>query len=96
MMLYIRLGRLCALYFEWNKVFTLNPLLKVHDYKGEKILDIPYCRLVLTPKRVLNKRHGQQSDEEINEHTQYNTAGNIDRKENESGRSNRDFSCAVE
>ncbi len=67
MMTYIKVGRLCGLLIEWDRNFTLRPMLKCEKYKDELVIDMPYCRIIYTPcdygpqRRVqINEKEGRR------------------------------------
>lgn len=53
-MLYLQFAGRFALWLEWSKEYSFKPLLRISPYKGETIIDIPYCRIIWTPGKVLD------------------------------------------
>jgi hypothetical protein len=66
MMIYIRLGSLCAIHVEWARALRITPLFVMERFNGEVIFDLPFCRLIYTPGRRINKRTGSRNDEKGN------------------------------
>ncbi len=58
MMTYMKLGRFCALHVECAWALSVSPLFAKQHYNGEIIVDIPYCRLVYTPRSRVALREG--------------------------------------
>lgn len=56
-MIYLHLCRLGAIYVEWSRHHSLLPLFEKNICNGETIIDIPYCRVILTPERLLDNTH---------------------------------------
>ena len=47
-MAYIKCGHLCTFYFEHDKTLGITPFAW-HSFKRETIIDLPYCRIIITP-----------------------------------------------
>jgi hypothetical protein len=55
MMGYIRIGRLCAFHIELSRRLSALPLWAQQDMAGEQVFDLPFCRIIFTPRaRLLN------------------------------------------
>jgi hypothetical protein len=56
-MIYLPLCRLGAIYVEWSRHHSPLPLFEKNSCNGETIIDIPYCRVIFTPERLLGSTH---------------------------------------
>jgi hypothetical protein len=56
-MIYLHFCRLGAIYVEWSRHHSPLPLFEKNICNGETIIDIPYCRVILTPERLLEIAH---------------------------------------
>ena len=52
-MIYLRFGRLGAIYMEWSRQLSAAPIFEIDTCNGETIFDIPYCRAIWTPGHLL-------------------------------------------
>ena len=48
MILYIKLGKVRSISFEWNRAFGTRPLFKRISYRCETIVDVPYTQIIFT------------------------------------------------
>lgn len=53
-MCYLRVGRLGAIHCEWARDYTAWPLFRMTACDAETIIDMPFCRIILTPGRLLS------------------------------------------
>jgi hypothetical protein len=63
MNLYCKAGQLFALYIEVDREYGYKPFLKWRNYEGEKILDLPYSRVIFTPRSVL--KHSRKKKQNL-------------------------------
>ena len=50
MVIYFKLGKIRGLSFNFDKEFGFLPLIAFHKNHGELFFDLPYCRIIYTPK----------------------------------------------
>lgn len=67
MRIYIRCGAWFAAWLECSPEFGLLPLFAIDSCNGETILDIPYARLILTPRQRLLAERQIRDDERRDE-----------------------------
>jgi hypothetical protein len=66
MIFYIKLGVFCAASVEISRVLSAKPLIAKQCHKDETIIDLPFCRIIYTPRRRLAQEkdadHGKEHD----------------------------------
>ncbi len=64
MFYYVKCGNFFALYIELSKNFGLKPLFKLDTCNNETIIDTPFMRSIITPRKRLIQERTCNKDEQ--------------------------------
>jgi hypothetical protein len=62
MYVYFAPGRRFAVYFEVARELGVYPLFSLNTCKGERIIDIPYIQIIVTPGKLLRDKTGEEHE----------------------------------
>ena len=67
-MFYLKLKGMGAIHAELDYDYSERPFFRKNSCNDEIIIDIPYCRLIITPQRKLDHETGSQCIKGTNAH----------------------------
>ncbi len=49
---------------EWARDLTPTPLFSVNRFREEVIIDMPFCRIIMTPAKRIDRNRRYKNDEQ--------------------------------
>lgn len=65
MIIYVKLGKVRSMSFEWNRQFGFGPLFKQTSYHCETIVDMPYTQIIFTSGKWTPTRRAANDKQKI-------------------------------